>query len=160
MLKKKILMGHVARTHGIRGEVVLHLFNKKDSVFKKGVSIDLGGVLYKLERITFGNNVIAKFAGIELIEDADKILKKEIFLERDLFPKVKESEFYLCDLLQMKVLDQNDQEVGEVRSYYENGPQIVLEISGAKNFEIPFVNDFILQVTATHLKVRVPEYIE
>jgi len=157
-------MGSIIGPHGLKSYVALFLFNPQTTL-KKGRMIlvgDTGEEKLEIEKISKGNKVLVKLLGLNSIEAIEYLAKKKFFIKRSDLPVLKSGEYYLCDLMDAQILNESGQVIGRAAGFYENGPQLVLQISGTKNFDIPFVPTFILSVDAIDKKitVREPEFIE
>ena len=85
-MKKPI--GYISYTHGLKGNLkVVPMVSKNDFEYlikSKDVFIDSDDLPIKIDLITFnGKTFLCKFDNINSIEEAKKILKKEIFIETE-----------------------------------------------------------------------------
>ena len=106
-------VGAVTSTHGLAGEV--KVFPTTDDVkrFKKlkHVLLDTGKELLPLEIVQvkfFKQMVILKFKGYDKIEDVMGFKGKNLFVTRENAVKLKKNEYFIADLIGMKVYTEDE----------------------------------------------------
>lgn len=94
-----------------------------------------------------GKNVVAQIEGCNDRNQAELYRGLEIAIHRDQLPEPEENEHYWVDLVGLKVVNLQGQELGIVDSLMETGANDVLVVKGNKEHLIPYVQDeFIKQV--------------
>ena len=153
-----ILMGNCRRLHGIKGEFVFNLINKESSILKSGMDLSILSLTdnkirdekkFKLSNVRFGNKVIAKIDGIDDRETAEKLVPFEIYVNRELFSKLNESEFYLNDLIGFEVINKDSNiSIGTIDRYYHNGEYdiAVIRHKNGEDLDIPLIKPFISEI--------------
>lgn len=146
-------VGVITSTHGVRGEV--KVFPTTDDVkrFKKlkQVILDNGKEQLELE-ITqvkfFKNLVILKFKGIDSINDVEKYKGKNLLVTRENAVKCEKDEYFIADLIGIKVVTEEGQEIGEVADVIQTGANdvYVVKRSGKKDLLLPAIKECILSV--------------
>ena len=169
---KLVELGQCKKAHGIKGGFVFTLLSQ-DSVLAKGIEILLqplsadskiqkSGEKYKIQNISFGNKVICYLVDVQDRNKVESLIPFKIFLDRNEFPKLKDDEFYIDDLIGLKAMDLNDSEVGKVEGHYDNGAQVVLVVRiDSELIDIPFVESFVPEVNIDkgEITVIIPEYL-
>ena len=146
-------VGVITTTHGIRGEVKVFPTTDDAARFKKlkKVLLDTGSEKLELE-ITqvkfFKNLVILKFSGIDSINDVEKYRGKSLFVTRDQAVKCEEDEYYIADLLGVKVLTEEGQVLGHIADVLQTGANdvYVIEHRDGKEYLFPAIKQCILNV--------------
>ena len=93
------------------------------------------------------------------MEEAEKILQQYLFVEKDQNFLNKTSYFY-SDLIGMKVMFDNNKEIGKVIKVEEYNKYATLRVkTSSKDALIPFINAFIKSVSLED-KIIVVKYIE
>lgn len=170
-MDKLIELAKCTRPHGIKGGFLIHLFNEGSRFLQKGKKVRIYSDAYpegremELESIQYGNKAIGYFKEVSDRNDIETLLPFTIQVPRSEFEEPEEGEFYLSDLVGLKVYDDSTEElIGEVRSFYDNGAQDVMTIALRRGgvLEIPFVDAFVPEVDMEEKKifVVVPEVIE
>lgn len=151
---KLIELGSCMRPHGIAGAFSAHFFNSEGSALEKGLkltlfpksqasSIDSRGESFTVKSVRFGNKAIISFEEVTDRNRAEEIIPFKIFISRDQLPEPEDDEFYIEDLIGMKVLSQSGEEIGVLENYFDNGAQLVVTIKKARGkVEVPFVESF------------------
>ena len=162
-----LTVGQVVRTIGLKGEVKVYPSTHfRDTRFKKGSRVfllnDNGEIEKELTIKTHRVNGTCDnliFEEITSIEEAEKILKKQLFVEKN--PGILgKNEYFYSDLIGMKVVFDNGKEIGVVKDIEEYASYATLRVkTNSKDALIPFVNAFIKSVSLED-KLIVVNYIE
>ena len=144
-------MGRLLKPRGLKGELRLTIFNEVDSVLKIGMEIwveTAEGVQYShiIESLNIaGVKSWIKFSGCNKREDADNLSGRFFSIPRCVFTPLKDKEFYLVDIIDCKVLDENRNTIGSVVDTMSLPEQnlLVVETMGSEVL-IPFVDAHIL----------------
>ncbi len=147
-------VGVIANTHGIKGEVKVFPTTDEPERFKKLKSVILDA---KREKLTleiqsarfFKNLVIVKFKGIDDINDIEKYKGCDIYVTRENATPLNEGEYYIADLIDMKVIDDSDNELGILYDVMQTGANdvFVVKLTGSeKELLLPNIPDCILNV--------------
>lgn len=151
-------IGHVIKTHGLKGEVQLLLDVDQPSEYQKLESMFVQQndtlVPFFVEHLQINaNKVIAKFEELDSIEDASTVVACKLFLPLDVLPKLPEGEYYLHQLVGMELYDQGTL-IGTVRELFESGPQdLISVIHKGKEVLIPIQDEIILKVDTNQNKI-------
>lgn len=115
-----ILVGRIARTHGIRGQVVVNPetdFAGDRFVAGRVLHVDLPGVAQRLTiasvRFHQGRPIVA-FEGMSSIEDAEPIVGAELRMPEAELPPLPGGTFYRHDLVGCEVRRRDGHVVGRV----------------------------------------------
>ena len=162
-----LTVGQVVRTIGLKGEVKIYPSTHfRDTRFKKGSRVFLLNEKGEIEKEltikmhrTNGDCDNLIFEEINSIEEAEKINKKYLFVEKN--PEILgKNEYFYSDLIGMNVSFDNGQEIGVVKAIEEYSSYATLRVkSKEKDVLIPFVNAFIKDVSLEDKKIVV-NYIE
>jgi len=105
-------IGIIASTHGLKGEVKvypttsdIHRFNDLDDVI---VDTGRGHLVLEIQQVKFFKKmVILKFKGIDHINDVEKYKGKDLLVTRENAVKLEEDEYFIADLIGVKVNSDN-----------------------------------------------------
>ena len=94
------------------------------------------------------NLVILKFKGIDNINDVEKYRKKSLYVTRENAVKLKKDEYFIADLIGMKVSTDEGEELGTLSDVMQTGANDVYVISMTDGEEvlIPAIRDCIRDV--------------
>lgn len=146
-------VGVITTTHGIRGEV--KVFPTTDDVnrFHKGLELILDNgkqrSVLTVESVKFFKQmVILKFRGLDSINDVEALRQCDLLVSRDNAVPLEEGEYYLADLLDMKVIDEEGQELGVITDILETGANsvYVVKMPDKKELLLPNIPDCIRRV--------------
>lgn len=155
-------VGAITQTHGIRGEV--KVFPTTDDVnrFKKlkEVILDTGKekMLLEIEGVKFFKQfVILKFKGFDNINDIERYKGKSLYVTRENAVKLKKDEYFIADLIDMEIYDENDAAIGVLKNVIETGANDVYEIALAdgRDLLLPAIKQCILDVDMENRRMKV-----
>lgn len=144
-------VGVITQTHGIRGEVKVFPTTDDTMRFKK-----LKACVIQLKRETvqlevqsvkfFKQYVILKFKGYDNINDIEQFVKKDLMVTRDNAVKCEPGEYFICDLIGLKVVTDDGKELGTLTEVLETGANNVYEVTttNGKQVLIPVIDECIL----------------
>ena len=144
-------VGVITQTHGIRGEVKVFPTTDDPMRFKK-----LKACVIQLKRETvqlevqsvkfFKQYVILKFKGYDNINDIEQFVKKDLMVTRDNAVKCEPGEYFICDLIGLKVVTDDGKELGTLTEVLETGANNVYEVTTThgKQVLIPVIDECIL----------------
>lgn len=162
-----LTVGRIVRTIGLKGEVKVYpTTHFRDSRFKNGnhvflldenneISQDL--IISKHKKNGDCDNLI--FEGVDTIEKAEPLLKKDLVVEKDR-SFLKKDQYFYSDLVGMDAYFDNGNLIGKVTKVEEYNKYATLRIAHKpKDVLVPFVNHFIKDVSLEEKKIVV-NYIE
>ena len=133
-------VGVITSTHGVRGEVTVfpttddvNRFKKLKQVLlytgKEYLTLEIEGVKF------FKNMVILKFKGLNLIEDVEKYRQKDLFVERKDAVRLKKDEYFIADLIGLRVFGEDGVLIGTLKDVITTGANDVyaVEIAAGNN---------------------------
>ncbi|MDH5581355.1 MAG: ribosome maturation factor RimM [Bdellovibrionales bacterium] len=174
-MKNWLKIGQATKAHGIKGEVIFHLFNEDESCLdyineiclkplNSNSSLPKDGKIFNIEKIRMGNKILVQFSEIQGRNELEEILPFEIYVDEKLLKEVEEGEFYLKDIIGLDAFDfQTGEKKGVIDSFYSNGAQDIIVIRGdRKKWEIPLVDSFFKEIDLENKKVLIlfPQFIE
>ena len=146
-------VGVITTTHGVRGEVKVYPTTDEPERFLdlEYVLLDTGKELRRLDIKNvrfFKNLVILKFDGIDNINDIEKYKGRDLWIPREEAQELDEDEYYIADLLGMKVLLEDGSEFGTLKNVMETGANDVYIVDSVEHGEVllPAIKEFILDV--------------
>lgn len=96
----------------------------------------------------FKNMVILKFREFDNINEVEQFRQCDIMVTRENALPLKEGQFYFCDVIGAKVLDEGGLEIGIVKDVIETGANNVFSIETGEGKELlfPIIPDCIKKV--------------
>ncbi len=146
-------IGVITTTHGVRGEVKVLPTTDDPMRFKKikQVILDTGKEQIELEVAGarfFKNLVILKFKGIDNINDVEQYRQKSLYVTRENAVPLGENEYFIADLIGLKVVSDEGEELGTLSDVLQTGANDVYVVSkeNTPDLLIPAIRDCIRQV--------------
>lgn len=160
-MKDQLKVGAIVSTHGIRGEVKVFPTTDDAARFKrlKNVILDTGKeqIFLEIAGVKFFKQfVILKFKGIDNINDVEKYKGKSLYVTRDQAVELGEDEYFIGDMLGMKVVSDAGEELGVLADVMETGANDVYVVNGAGGeLLLPAIKQCILDVDIENGKMTV-----
>ena len=146
-------VGIITSTHGVRGEVKVYPTTDDPRRFRrlKEVVLDTGKekMNLEIEGVKFFKQfVILKFKGLDNIKDIEKYRQKSLYVTRKNAVRLQRDEYFIADLIGLKVQDEDGKELGTVKDVIETGANDVYEVEMAdgKSLLLPAIKQCILNV--------------
>jgi 16S rRNA processing protein RimM len=146
-------VGIITSTHGVRGEVKVYPTTDDPRRFRrlKEVVLDTGKekMNLEIEGVKFFKQfVILKFKGLDNINDIEKYRQKSLYVTRKNAVRLQRDEYFIADLIGLKVQDEDGKELGTVKDVIETGANDVYEVemTDGKSLLLPAIKQCILNV--------------
>ena len=155
-------LGKIVKKHSFKGEVIIKLDTDEPELYRnmESVFVDLGGNLVPFfiqkSSLSKGIQLRIKFEDVNTEDEAESILRSEIYLPLDLLPKLEGNKFYFHEVIGFKVVDANFGEVGIIVNINDSAAQPLFEIDREGNeVFIPLIDDFIQKVDREQKEILV-----
>ena len=146
-------VGIITSTHGVRGEVKVYPTTDDPRRFRrlKEVVLDTGRekLNLEIEGVKFFKQfVILKFKGLDNINDIEKYRQKSLYVTRKNAVRLQRDEYFIADLIGLKVQDEDGTDLGTVKDVIETGANDVYEVEMAdgRSLLLPAIKQCILNV--------------
>jgi 16S rRNA processing protein RimM len=160
-----ILLGRIAGAQGLKGEVKINSFTADpEAIAAYGPLSSPDGQRFVIERVRHlkGGAVVAVLEGIQDRGAAEALQGAELYVPRDQLPDADEDEWYYEDLIGLKAVSPEGDEIGAVVSVQNFGAGDLLEIRLADARQsrfVPFTEAVVplVDVENRRLVVDLPE---
>ena len=152
-MEKMFQVGIITSTHGVHGEV--KVFPTTDDVrrFKrlKEIILDTGKeqITFEVEGTKFFKQfVILKFKGIDNINDVEKYRQKSLYVTRENAVRLRRDEYFIADLMGLRVKNEDEAEIGVLREVMETGANdvYVIDLDDGRELLLPAIKECVLNV--------------
>ena len=152
-MEERLQVGIISSTHGVHGEV--KVFPTTDDVnrFKKlkEVILDTGKETKILEIAGvkfFKQFAILKFKGIDTLNDVEKYRGLSLYVTRANAVKLKKDEYFIADLMGLKVEDEEGNQIGVLRDVLETGANdvYIIDMNDGRELLLPAIRQCVLKV--------------
>jgi 16S rRNA processing protein RimM len=153
MSSSPIPVGFLKKSHGIRGDLVLHCFLDRPKEYLGKAPLffsDHSPVVLTNYRLLKDKQWVVHIKGVENRDAADILKGQEIWMDGD--PLVQENqddgEFYYSQLEGCDVFNETQEALGIVCGVHNFGASDILEIKSldGEKFMVPFIKDAVLTV--------------
>ena len=162
-MEQFLRVGVITATHALAGEVKVFPTTEDPERFldlEKVCILDQKGAaaqVLEVERVRFFKQfVIVKFAGLDKIEQVQSLVKKDLYVNREDAIPLEDGEYYIADLIGLKVFDEAGALLGELADVLQTGANDVYIVkNGDKELLIPVIEECIREVDLEKGCVRV-----
>lgn len=155
-------IGVITEPHGVHGEVKVYPTTDEPERIKKIREIILDDGKEKKavhpETVRHQKNLLLiKFKEFHNRDEVERLRKKELFVSREYASPLKKDEYYIADLIGLKIIDEEDQEIGTLKDVLQTGANDVYQIlmKDGKELLLPAIRQCVLQVNIEEGYVRV-----
>lgn len=159
-------LGSIVGKYSFKGELLLKLDSNDPAIYTAlktlFISLDAGLVPFFIESFKLHKSHLLRLQleGITSEQEANQLLKKEVYLPLELLPPLEGNKFYYHEIRQFEVLH-NQQSLGRIKGFQDNSGQDLLVVQQTNNKEvlIPVHDDFIVSVNRKEktIHVQLPE---
>lgn len=161
-LKDCFYLGKIVKKYSFKGELLVKLDTDEPELFKnlESVFISLRNNLipFFIESCKLHKSQLLriKFEEVDTEEDADALMKAELYLPLSILPKLEGNKFYFHEVTGFNVIDENFGEVGTIINIDATGAQelFVIDRDGAEVL-IPVNDEFITKVDRAQQQIIV-----
>ena len=146
-----IEVGKIVNTHALKGEVKIKSFSNMNR-FDKGNTLYLSDnyIEVKVKSHRVKDNI--DYIVLEGYEDINLILpykNKSLYIKEEDLEELEENEYYIKDLLDLKVYNEDNKYIGVVKNVTEYPANFMLEIEkeDKKIALVPFRKEFVIEVS-------------
>ncbi|MDO8520332.1 MAG: ribosome maturation factor RimM [Deltaproteobacteria bacterium] len=152
-----ICIGEIYREHGIHGKVRVYLYSgdpenfrpKMKMVLEKESGEKLESILESA--VPYQKWFLTKFSVINSPEEAKTWRQAKIWVSKKDLKQGRES--YVFELIGFEVLDDQGRRIGTIREIRGAGESALFVVEGAKEYLIPVVPQWIVQVDKVGKKI-------
>ena len=151
MPDRLLLVGRVAGAFGVRGELRVTTYTDDPTALLRYRDLqreDGGPALSLTSGRAQSGALIARAKEVADRDQAEALKGLALYVPRSLLPPPDEDEFYLADLIGLRVVAPDGAELGQVKSVQNFGAGDLLEIAppGAATWYLPFTKQAVPEV--------------
>jgi len=146
-------LGKIVKKYSFKGELLAkldtdepELYENLDAIF---VSLRNNLVPFFIESCQLHKSDLLriKFEEVDTEEDADALMKSDLFLPLELLPKLEGNKFYFHEIIGFTIKDQDFGNVGIIKGINDSTAQALFEIDrDGIEILIPMNDEFIIEV--------------
>ncbi|MCR5676238.1 MAG: ribosome maturation factor RimM [Lachnospiraceae bacterium] len=155
-MTQEFRVGVIAKPHGVHGEVNVFPTTQDPARFRELKEVILAPPRGERRTLTIDSVkfvskfVVLKFHGIDTVEDVERWRSGELFVTRDNATPLAEGEYYVADVIGLKVLDADSgEELGHITDVIETGANDVYEMrrSDGRTAMLPAIKDCVKRIS-------------
>jgi len=158
-----IVVAHIVKTRGLRGEVVAGLLTDFPDRFENlktltGISAEGSQRSLQIEEQWFhGNRLVLKFAGFDSIDEAKQLVNYDLAVPAEERIELPSDSFYEWELLGSRVETIGGQNVGEVKQILRTGGVEMLSVvdESGRDRLIPMAADIVVEIDKDKKLIRI-----
>lgn len=146
-------VGKIVKKYSFKGELLIKLDTDEPEQFEnlESVLINLRGNLvpFFIESSQLHKSELLriKFEDVDTEDDADSLIKSELYLPLSFLPELEGDKFYYHEIIGFKVEDKNFGNVGIITGVNDSTAQALFEIDrNGTDILIPMNDEFIIKV--------------
>jgi 16S rRNA processing protein RimM len=157
------LIGKIKDAHGLRGDIYVIFFSKDYSWADLIEELYIEDTPYNVVKLAeHKDGLKIQLEGFTNRNQSEALIGKQVFLPADFFFTDDDEEgIFLSEIENFKVIDEVLGEVGTITGFSSNVAQdlLVVTSSSGKEYDIPFVNEFIVEIKRDDkvLLMKLPE---
>jgi len=152
-----IPLGKIVTPVGLRGEVKLYPYTDRIEHYD-AAGVFIGGCKRRINIVRYVKRLpIIRIDGVDDRNQAEELRGAEVFVPESELSDLQEDTYYLKDLIDCRVIDEIDEDLGFISNVLQNGAQDTYEIidNNGNDFLLPAVKEFIKEVDIENKRVRV-----
>lgn len=153
----KIHIGFVQGVHGLRGDLkIKNRFEKTEKVFVEGNKIYLNEEEHTITKVKFyKGHYLTTIDNLKDINLVEKYIGYDVYFAREDL-KEQAGDYIVDDLFGLKIVS-NGREYGLVKEILDNGKYKILSIEFEKNYMIPLIPEYVLNVDLERKTIEVAD---
>lgn len=155
-MREYLSVGVIINTHGVNGELKVYPLTDDMKRFKKLKNVYIDGLEKKVVWCKLQTDkAILKIEGIDTMNDAYKYKNKYIDVKREDAVKLPEGRYFIADLLNCEVFDENNLYLGKIYDVIKTGSNDVYWIKGENNSEVlvPALKNIVVKIDVENSKI-------
>lgn len=161
-----IAIGKFRRSHGVRGEIKMEILTHYPERIVPGLSVFIGEkhVQQRVKSARMAHQeILISFVGITNCEDVSIFTNQIAYMQTVDIPDLPEDEFYLFELIGMRVVSEEDEFLGTLREVIEtkaNDVFVIQKDDESEELLLPVIDSVILDIDFEEevITVRLPEW--
>lgn len=156
---KRITIAKIAGAHGVKGLAKIYPFGEDITLLETCEAFTDDGKPVKIKlKTTSGKFILAEIDIITTREEAESLKGTELQIYQSALPDIDEDDtYYYHDLVGLKAIGEDGEEIGSVISVDNYGAGDLLEIRtlAGDKYLLPFTNDYVPNVDINNKQVTI-----
>ncbi|WP_406682641.1 ribosome maturation factor RimM [Seonamhaeicola sp. MEBiC1930] len=159
-------LGKIVKKYSFKGELLAkldtdqpNLYENLDAIFVE-LRNNLVPFFIEKSQLHKSNLLRIKFEDVNSEEDADALMKSELYLPLEFLPKLEGNKFYFHEVIGFNITDKKHGDIGIIKAINDSTAQALFEIDkNGVEILIPMNDEFIIEVdrNSKTILVETPE---
>lgn len=146
-MEKFLEIGKIINTRGLDGTIKVSPLTDDIKRFLKLKKVYVENVCYNvLKASVSGNFAYLKLENVNSVEIAQNFKEKYVLVDRENAVDLKKGEYFIADLIGLKVLTDNGNELGILTDIDNYGSKDIYTVKGKKEYTFCLIENLILSV--------------
>ena len=162
-MEKYLEIGQIINTFGIKGMVKIKPFTENtkkrfDNLKKVYIKTKKEKKEYEIEEIKYHKEmVLAKFKGIETIEEAEKFRNSYLLINRENEKPLEKGTYYIVDMVGLEVYTDEGEKLGILDDIFNSGSSDIYVVKNelGKQILLPAIKEVIRNIDMENRKITV-----
>ncbi len=162
-MEKYLEIGQIVNTFGIKGMVKIKPFTENtkkrfDNLKKVYIKTKKEKKEYEIEEIKYHKEmVLAKFKGIETIEEAEKFRNSYLLINRENEKPLEKGTYYIVDMVGLEVYTDEGDKLGILDDIFNSGSSDIYVVKNelGKQILLPAIKEVIKNIDMENRKITV-----
>lgn len=162
-MEKYLEIGQIVNTFGIKGMVKIKPFTENtkkrfDNLKKVYIKTKKEKKEYEIEEIKYHKEmVLAKFKGIETIEEAEKFRNSYLLINRENEKPLEKGTYYIVDMVGLEVYTDEGDKLGILDDIFNSGSSDIYVVKNelGKQILLPAIKEVIRNIDMENRKITV-----
>jgi len=165
-LREKVCVARIGAAHGVRGEVKLWSFTEDPTAIASYGPLETqdGARQFEIEALRPAkDHFVARIAGVNDRDAAEQLTNVELYIPRARLPQIEEADtFYHADLIGLRAVTPDGEDIGTVAAVHNFGASDVIEIkrSVGDPLLMPFTDVTVPEIDLDARKIVVVPPVE
>lgn len=145
----RIKVGIISSAVGLKGEVKVYPYTDYKERFEELDGVYINNDFTKIMGVRYMKNMaIIKFEGVDNRNQAELLREHLLYIDKKDLRELGEDEYYIFDLIGLKVVDEDNNKIGTLSDVIQNSAQDLYEIEqeNGNKFLLPAVSEFIVNI--------------
>lgn len=146
-------LGKIVRKYSFKGELLIKLDTDEPDIYENldAMFINVRNTLIPFfvesSQLHKSDLLRVQFEDVTSEEDADALMKSDIYLPLELLPKLEGNKFYFHEVIGFKMEDKNHGLVGKIKAINDSTAQALFEVeNNGVEILIPMNDEFIVKI--------------
>ncbi|MDD3839636.1 MAG: ribosome maturation factor RimM [Clostridia bacterium] len=141
-MAQHLIIGQILKPRGLKGEIkvfpltdVIDRFNDLEYVLIENSADELKK--YDIEYVKYQKDIVyIKLEQVNSVDEAERLREKYIKISRNDAIPLEEGEYFICDIVGLKVYDEESKYIGEIQDVIKTGSNDVYSVNSHDGREI------------------------